>query len=65
VLGDEPFADLDEEGCGAGEALLRGWADQGGAVLYAAPMRGVGPAADVVFELSRGGMTVGAGVGSQ
>jgi ABC-2 type transport system ATP-binding protein len=64
VLVDEPFADLDEEGCRAVESLVRGWAEKGGAVLYAAPMRGVGPAADVVFELSRGGMTVGAGVGS-
>jgi ABC-2 type transport system ATP-binding protein len=65
ALVDEPFADLDEEGCRAVESLVRLWADGGGSVLYAAPIRGVGPAPDVVFELSRGGMTVESSVGSR
>jgi ABC-2 type transport system ATP-binding protein len=53
VLVDEPFADLDEEGCRAVEGLMRSWADAGGAVLYAAPMPGAGPTPDVVFDLVR------------
>ena len=61
VLVDEPFADLDEEGCQAVESLMRGWADRGGCVLYAAPMRGVGPTADVEFGLSRSGGSVETG----
>jgi ABC-2 type transport system ATP-binding protein len=58
VLVDEPFADLDDEGCRAVESLIRSWAESGGCVLYAAPMLGVGPAADVLFELSRDGRGV-------
>jgi len=54
VLVDEPFADLDEEGCRAVEGLIRRWADLGGTVLYAAPMRGAGPEADVVFGVEPG-----------
>jgi ABC-type multidrug transport system ATPase subunit len=53
VLIDEPFADLDEEGCRAVEGLCRRWVDAGGVVLYAAPVRGGGPGADVVFDLTR------------
>src|SRR5207248_9047168 len=54
VLVDEPYADLDEEGCAAVEGLVAQWAKAGGAVLYAAPMRDVGPPPDVVFRLAPG-----------
>jgi ABC-2 type transport system ATP-binding protein len=54
VLVDEPFADLDEQGCRAMEDLTRRWTEMGGSVLYAAPMRGGGPAADLVFDVEQG-----------
>jgi ABC-2 type transport system ATP-binding protein len=52
ILVDEPFADLDEEGCAAVSGLISRWAEQGGTVLYAAPMQGAGPPFDLQFELS-------------
>jgi ABC-2 type transport system ATP-binding protein len=63
VLVDEPFADLDEEGCAAVSNLIGRWAEQGGAVLYAAPIRGAGPPADLLFELSGSSVAAGAGRG--
>jgi ABC-2 type transport system ATP-binding protein len=54
VLIDEPFSDLDDEGCRAVEASSRRWADAGGLVLYAAPKRTEGPAADVVYGFADG-----------
>jgi ABC-2 type transport system ATP-binding protein len=54
VLIDEPFSDLDEEGCVAVDAACRAWSTAGGLVLYAAPRRVDGPQADVVFRFAHG-----------
>ena len=54
VLIDEPFSDLDEEGCMAVDAACRAWSTAGGLVLYAAPRRVDGPRADVVFRFAHG-----------
>ena len=58
VLLDEPFADLDDEGCRAVEQFSRRWAEYGGSVLYAAPGNGQGPPCDVELYL-RGGRLQG------
>lgn len=59
VLIDEPFADLDEEGCRAVEAMIRRWASDGGTVLYATPARGGGPSPDIELRLRSGRVELG------
>ena len=54
VLIDEPFSDLDDEGCAAVETACRAWSDAGRLVLYAAPKRSEGPQADVVLRSING-----------
>ena len=54
ILLDEPFADLDETGRSAVEAVARRWADGGGLVLHAAPDHGKGPSPDRVVWLRQG-----------
>lgn len=51
LLVDEPFAELDPEGCSAVEALLATWVAEGGSVLYAAPAVGDGPPTESVVEI--------------
>lgn len=59
LLLDEPFADLDEEGCATVERASRRWADEGGSVLYAVPGRGQGPRCDLELRLRDGRMDPG------
>jgi lipopolysaccharide/colanic/teichoic acid biosynthesis glycosyltransferase/ABC-type Na+ transport system ATPase subunit NatA len=54
VLIDEPFSDLDDEGCAAVDATCRAWRAAGRLVLYAAPKRAEGPRADFVFRFADG-----------
>ncbi|MCA1726560.1 MAG: ABC transporter ATP-binding protein [Actinobacteria bacterium] len=56
VLVDEPYADLDEEGCAGVESLCRGWAEGGGTVVYAAPVEHEGPPADVRLTIEAGAL---------
>ncbi len=51
LLADEPFDDLDEPGRVAVSELMHSWAGAGGVVVFAAPARGDGPRADLIFEL--------------
>lgn len=54
LIFDEPFADLDEDGCAAVALVARRWAASGGSVMYAAPSRDQGPESDIVFRLQDG-----------
>ncbi len=54
LLIDEPFSDLDEEGCAAVEAASRRWVEADGLVVYAAPKRSEGPRADTVYRFADG-----------
>ena len=54
LLIDEPFSDLDDEGCAAVESASRRWAEAEGLVLYAAPKRSEGPRADAVYRFADG-----------
>jgi ABC-2 type transport system ATP-binding protein len=56
VLLDEPFADLDAQGCRAVESAVRAWAAAGGVCLYAAPVSEAGPAPDMAFRLQAGSL---------
>jgi ABC-2 type transport system ATP-binding protein len=56
LLIDEPFSDLDDQGCSAVETASRRWAGGGGLVLYAAPKRSEGPRADLVYRLAHSGI---------
>ena len=51
VLIDEPYADLDEAGCAAVDAVCGTWTSAGGVVVYAAPLPSEGPVPGVLVEL--------------
>jgi ABC-2 type transport system ATP-binding protein len=60
LLIDEPFSDLDDEGCAAVEAAARRWAEADGLVLYAAPKHTEGPRANAVYRFVDGRIVEGA-----
>lgn len=52
LLLDEPYADLDDAGCGAVATATHRWAEEGGTVIYAAPGADGGPQPDLTFRLN-------------
>lgn len=54
LLLDEPFADLDADGCRAVESVIRLWAEAGGSVLSASPDPDHGVPAGMMLRLDDG-----------
>jgi ABC-2 type transport system ATP-binding protein len=59
VLLDEPFADLDPQGCRAVATVSRAWVEMGGTILYATPVPEGGPEADLRLALDAGSLRSG------
>ncbi len=56
ILLDEPYADLDEDGCEGVAEACRAWTSAGGVVMYAAPIAEEGPEPDARVTIADGSL---------